>query len=479
MLLVVFSRGESYQVWYVLGLVPVAIAFLIRYISYRYRFGPDELIIREGILTRNERHIPYSRIQNIDLTRNPLHRALNVAEVRIETASGGKPEAVIRVLSMDAIVVMRRRVFHDEGTRDETVDADGETVAARGSTLVELPLKEVVLYGLFSNRGLIVVAAAMGLATQAGIFDQDWEAWGRRFLPRVDFAAMEFVQLRIAMVASIGVASVTLLIVLTRLLSMGLAVFKLYGFRLIQRGDDLRAEYGLLTRITATIPRHRIQLLSTHESRLHRAFGRSSIQVETAGGGGSGDGSESARDLLWIAPVTPRRRVAELVSLVLPEIDLDSLSWRKVEHRAWKRIVKRGLILLGFIALLPMGSVRLVGWPVLWILLPALLVAVLLLVRHARRWIEETAYAVTPNAIVFRSGWWGRRLSVVGFNKIQAVEWSQSPFDRRHRMASLSVDTAGAGRTGHRIDIPYLDETVASTLRSHLAEQADRSAFRW
>ena len=71
LLLVVFSRGERYQFWYVAGLIPVAIAFLVRYISYRYRFGSDELIIREGILTRNERHIPYSRIQNIDLTRNP------------------------------------------------------------------------------------------------------------------------------------------------------------------------------------------------------------------------------------------------------------------------------------------------------------------------------------------------------------------------------------------------------------------------
>ena len=33
---------------------------------------------------------------------------------------------------------------------------------------------------------------------------------------------------------------------------------------------------------------------------------------------------------------------------------------------------------------------------------------------------------------------------------------TQSPFDRRHRMASVRVDTAGAGDASHRVDIPYL-----------------------
>ena len=105
--------------------------------------------------------------------------------------------------------------------------------SSRGRTSWSIcSLKEVVLYGLISNRGLVVVAAAMGLASQAGIFDQDWEAWGRRFLPKIDFASMEFVQLRVAMkVVLIGFASVILLLVLTRLLSIALAVFKLYGFR--------------------------------------------------------------------------------------------------------------------------------------------------------------------------------------------------------------------------------------------------------
>ena len=68
---------------------------------------------------------------------------------------------------------------------------------------------------------------------------------------------------------------------------------------------------------------------------------------------------------------------------------------------------------------------------------------------------------------------------MVRFTKIQAVDLSQNPFDRRHRMASLRVDTAGAGRTGHRLRIPYLATATAGDLQGRLALEAARTEFRW
>ena len=85
--------------------LPSVVGSVARYLSFRYWLGEDEMVIREGILQRNERHIPYARIQNIDLIQNPLHRLFKVAVVRLETASGGKPEAVISVLTLPTVAV--------------------------------------------------------------------------------------------------------------------------------------------------------------------------------------------------------------------------------------------------------------------------------------------------------------------------------------------------------------------------------------
>jgi putative membrane protein len=70
-------------------------------------------------------------------------------------------------------------------------------------------------------------------------------------------------------------------------------------------------------------------------------------------------------------------------------------------------------------------------------------------------------------------------MTVARFSKVQAVSMTQSPFDRRHRMASIRVDTAGAGDASHRVHIPYLAIEQAAELFGHLGTAAARTAFRW
>ncbi|RUA02231.1 MAG: hypothetical protein DSY84_04240, partial [Candidatus Neomarinimicrobiota bacterium] len=154
-ILVLFASGGSpfgmwgstgARIWVTVALVFVAVMAFLPYLIFRYTLAEDEMVIRDGIFTRTERHIPYSRIQNIDLVQNPVHRAFDVALVRVETASGGKPEAVLRVLSLQAIEQMRARVF--AGRTDaatglaEATTAEGETPAVRSATrrLLLLPL---------------------------------------------------------------------------------------------------------------------------------------------------------------------------------------------------------------------------------------------------------------------------------------------------------------------------------------------------
>jgi hypothetical protein len=46
-------------------------------------------------------------------------------------------------------------------------------------------------------------------------------------------------------------------------------------------------------------------------------------------------------------------------------------------------------------------------------------------------------------------------------------------------MASVRVDTAGAGDGSHRVDIPYLPVEKAAELFGELGTAAARTAFRW
>ena len=252
LIVLVLRPGGQYEIWLMILFVPAVIGGLAKYLSFRYRLGPDELIIREGIVTRNERHVPYARIQNIDLTRNPLHRIFGVAEARIETASGGKPEAVIRVLSVSAIDVMRDRVFRGDPDRSVASATDVEEEGVPKSApvtrnppdvMLELSFREVVLFGLISNRGMVVVAAAMAaMSSQIGMFNIELDemfpkAW--RWMGPVG----ELMESRILFLVLGALVLVVAALVLMRLLSVALAIFNLYGFILTRRGDDLRSEF--------------------------------------------------------------------------------------------------------------------------------------------------------------------------------------------------------------------------------------------
>ena len=93
---------------------------VLQYFTYRYRIGRDGLSIREGWLHRSLREIPYSRIHNVVLHQTVLHRLFGVAEVRLESAGGQKPEAQMRVLRLDEALALESLIKH----RGQAPEAD-------------------------------------------------------------------------------------------------------------------------------------------------------------------------------------------------------------------------------------------------------------------------------------------------------------------------------------------------------------------
>jgi putative membrane protein len=328
--------------------------------------------------------------------------------------------------------------------------------------------RELLLLGLLSNRGLAVVAATLGALSQLAPDElgdrigEQVQRWAQAPSSLPGVAGPEsWLYVALAAVA---------LLLLLKLLSVAWIVLKYYGFRLTRRGDDLRAEYGLLTRVTVTIPRHRIQVLSAHSGPLQRRLGRVAVQVETAGGR-QGD-EESRTERLWLAPLLRERRLLGLLEEVLPGVRQESAEWLPLEPRARKRILRKTLAL----GLLLVGPAWFsLGYWSLLLVPPAALLAVV----HSTLYLRHTRYAVEGGAVLYRSGWWRRQTSTVRFEKIQALALRQSPFDRRARMAAVSVDTAGAGRIGHPVCIRYLAERTAAELHDRLFREAGRTDFRW
>jgi putative membrane protein len=470
----------NWQFWFLLFLIPAAMVALARYFSFRLRYEGTELVIRSGILFRNERHVPYARIQNLDAVRNVVHRLFGVAEVRVETGGGQTPEATISVLHESVFEEMRRRVFEGRSRanapgEDAPAASDEAVSAVEPQTLLHLPFRELLLNGLLDNRGVVVIAAMYGVLWEFGLFRVVWERWVTdSYAPGLLRDTVTTLAAgRLPSLGRIGVilAGLIGLLVLVRVLSMIWSVLRLYDFRLSRVGEDVRTEYGLLTRITATIPLQRVQTLTIRETPLQRLVKRMSVRVETAGGHASPhDGPKQPRE--WLAPIIRHDAVPALVREVLPGFELSTLKWQPLHPRAFRRAVKAP-ILFAFVMTIPFlfwfGRGGLVMLPIFvtWLI--------------GLTWIQvrHTQWAVSDDTLASRSGWLWRNVIVVPVVKIQAVGRIESPFDRRTAMAGVRVDTAGSGAPAHRISIPYLARETAAALYERLATQTAQTAFRW
>ena len=484
LVLVTVGRGSDEDRWStyaLIFLVPYAAIAVGRFYSFRYRYDEHDLVIRRGFFFRNQRHVPYDRVQNIDAVQNPVHRLLGVAEVRLQTGGGSEPEAVLSVLGLADLDEMRQRVM---GTRTARVDdatpaAEASEDAAAIDTPVEptrellaLPPRELALYGIIENRGLLVIGAAIGLL---------FEFMNPRLIERYLGESATRPMLRLAQairsdgvtlpLVLTGIAALLAFLLLSRVFSILWAQVKLGGFRVVRTGEDIRTEYGLLTRVTATIPRRRIQTLTIREAWLHRPFGRASVRVSTAGGT-IAEGERTAVQREWLAPIIRRDRVAAFVDELLPGVRVDGLDWQPVHPRAFRRAAARRLFTALLWSLVAVGVFGRDAW---WVP-PAL---GLFAIVRARLYVRRLAWALTDEAVMFRQGFFVRAVTIAPLGKVQSVSVFESPFDRRHEMARVSVDTAGVGAGGYRVSVPYLPRDVAQSLYAVVTARVSHLAFRW
>lgn len=444
------GKGNSYELWGLVGvgfMVPLAIT---RYLTFRYQIGNDRVVIRSGLLHKTVREIAFTRVQNVTLHQGLLHRLMRVAEVRLETGGGEKEEGKMRVLGLQQAQQLQGIIRSHEPSVSAGHQAVSDASVAEESVLLQLPTRELLKLGLISNKGMILVAAGIG-----GIYQFDWslpekvvrQAGGWLWDHSGDLAGNSFV--------SYAIGGATLLLaafIVLRLISMLHAILHYHGFLL--SGDDHRLSIsrGLLNRFNGSLPRTRIQAWTLQQGWLQRRFRRFALRVDAAAGGIKNENMESHWQL---APIADDEGIARIIREVLPGDAWPVQHWNPLHRNAWKREFKPPALWL----LIPLAI--LVYWFHAWGLL--LLLAYPWLWFQSKQWAKHAGYAHANGLIAVREGWIGKSWRFAEVRKVQAVYLKQSPFDRRHGMATVFCDTVNAGSFEPPLAVRYLpfDEALA------------------
>jgi putative membrane protein len=454
--------------------VVVVLALLVAYeVAYYRRFEydltADGLEVRSGVVARREREIPIGRVQNLDVRRNVIERLLGVAAVSVETAGGGQTEASLRYVDYTEAKRLQRELARLKRAENGADDAAGTT----GGRVDDRTEPDTETLFALSGRELVVLGALS--------FDLRLPGLGLLFLSgSVPFLGSVLPPLDPRSPPDLGLllAGVGGLLLLAWVVGGTIQGLNYYGFRLSRVGDELQYERGALRRFDGSIPLDKVQTLTVEDTPLKRTLGYATLRIETAGYT-PGQG-ESGTDAATAVPIARRSRVYDLANELEPFGDPEfERPPKRVRRRYLTRYglavggVTAGLYALAQFVASPV-SLPVIGRAIPWYL-PLVVVPGLPVAAHLK-W-SHRGYWLGPGHVITRNGVLRRRVKVVPYYRIQTVIDSRSPFQRRWRLATVAVDTAGSlsilGAGAAAVDV---DRETAEFLREELDERL-RSAL--
>lgn len=465
---VLFSRGfQGDSVFYGISLVVALGAGAMSYVGwrfFRYALTPGGIRVRSGIVARQERSVPYERVQSVDVEEAPLERIFGIVRMRVETAAGGSSGSDIRLQALTredaealrAEITTRRqraRTAPDASPVDPFAAYTPERQAAiaaegEGELVRRLSTGTLLIAGMTSGR-IGPAAALIGATFQFGdelIPDSLWE--------RVPAYADGFsLQWLVALSILVGVVA--------WLLAIGSTILTFANFELRLVDEQVQLAYGLLDRRRSTIPVRRIQAIRVEEGWLRQPFGLAELRFDSAGYGGN------AGDAGVLFPLLPRREIGALLETVCPAFAMDVAASpaERLPGRARSRYI--------------------VAATIGWLLLVIIVVVAFWWAPWARVWWGVSGLTLTPLFAVlgwlrFRDAGWaladdgrfllrwrsiGRTTFITRRQRIQHRALSSNPLQRRADLVTFYAAVPGGG--GH-IALPHVDAGDAAALIGRL-----------
>lgn len=480
-----FNGSRSDYFWYgfaALAGIGSIVTSLAQWWMYRYRLTDRDITLKSGIISKQERVIPFERIQSVNLSDAPLERLFQVVKLQVETgAGGGAAEIELQALKRDEAAVLRaqliaarQRLRGDAAVATapaagnvlpDAVTLDG--VGSQGKVVRKLSTRELLIAGATSGR-IGAAAAIAGVLAQFGDDLIPASVWERMPWEGVANAATN-IQIVISLLIALGL--------LAWLISIVATVLTYGGFELRREGDQLQVQYGLLDRRRTTIPIRRIQAIRIVEGLLRQPFGYAEVRFDSAGFGAD----QGASGVL--SPLMPKREVLAFLREACPQfaIEPDPGDLRTLPVRARRRYVIAASI--GWVITIAIATAivwRFLDVPAWWVLAAIVVTPFFALFGDLR--YRDAGWLVENGHFLLRWRAMSRVTVLTQVRRLQYRGLRADPFQRRAELVTFRTAVASGGsREGFAL--PHLDAAEGEALieqlgRRQLAASGRRSSPR-
>lgn len=391
----------------VLLVLVFGLGFWLSWRNLSYEIGPEEFSLYKGIISKKRLHVPYQRIQSVDIRATLLQRIAGVCSVEIDTAGGSSNKAIVipYVTKSDAHelrhelfsrkqVILAGGSFGGNGvcTIGDVLAADdcGSVVAGeaqpgasnildsvdgvfaqtRGvfdkASFAELqPVSfetglsngELLLSGVSDARNIVgaVILALVGVAGFALVIEPVSNALAGWFEDLVDagevagdLTAVLVTKFALHLLPAFALSLFASMLLVAAFSAIG-AVLSYGAFKVRRRGSRIEVERGLFQHQTQGVDIDRVQYLRIEHGWIRRKLGYCKVYLGRIDSASKNDGAGNSSPELTgkgmvVHPFIKTSKLPSLLEGLVPELCFENDTCVTAPSRARHRAVVRGAI---------------------------------------------------------------------------------------------------------------------------------------
>ncbi len=302
---------------------------VLGYLTTTYAVDEEKLIIKNGVFTKNALEVPLSTITTVDFSQNIFHQIFGVYKLNIDNNANiadGQTKVHMTLKKDDANMVKGLLMKGRRGMDGSNYAAEQglATLPQREEgTRYEIKISDVLLMGLLKSKLLFLLELFGAIAVITNLLPMDFFENG---------ALDRFIEA----IAELGATPVVLIIiaalfVIGSLCGMVGSFVRYYGFKILDNGEAVKIEYGLLNRKTYTIAKKKISGVYYEQSALMRIAKVGILNLMAVGYGAGSDEGASEEAILF--PLIKESQLKDIIGSILPEMQAGE-TYQKPEPKA-------------------------------------------------------------------------------------------------------------------------------------------------
>ncbi len=453
---------------YTIGIGVIALFFVISILQYRrfyFYVENNNFIIEKGLLSKEKITVPFDRIQTVNIKQNLIQQLLGVVALNIDTAGSAKKELEISALPGKYARELQRYLVSqkEKHTEDKDKNASLETLEVKteqptwdvseDKPLVKLGIADLFKIGLTENHlrtGLVIFAILNGYLWQ---YEEYLLKPFEPFLEeQADFFFAEYMII-------VPIAFI-LFIIISVLISLIQTVLKYFELKFFVNAKGVQLVSGLLKRMEYQIPVNKIQYLKWKSNPLRKLIGLQTLVVKQATSNELGD-KQSVK-----VPGCHKHQLHSVLDEFYPErstgefLEIEPRNLLALQLGTW----------LGLLPALAMCGLAFIDWKFIAVPILYIIPSLFFILKYYR----SVKLNVNREMLFLTKGWVFPSTLALKFYKMQNVTLSQSIFQKRRGLASITFYTAAGDES-----MPHLPIKEAQEIYNYVLYKIQSDGRSW